>query len=351
MKSIVLHIGIPKTGSSALQVFLAQNRAAHIAQSMDYFSIGEFELGQRGKISTGNGAHIARSLFRPQAAAFRPNRDEQLAALDRQISSSSCDTGLISSELFVFADDAGLSYFRDWLSARNIVLRFVYLIRNQVPFLASSYIQQVKHHACTETCEEYILRMYKKIQHIKYPKLFERLAKIAGPTQIVCLNYDEMRAIENGIFDGFVTSLGLNSRGLGFLQHEVNVSLNVPEIKIMLLLNGLKPRMMFSDYIVENAVRRGRKTANMVRQLLSRETIGQVESYFAEGNTRFARSHFGREALFDNSRAYLDDSPNTASAEPTVSDIVETLGGLIVRLDERLAQIERGKNTSPPAKE
>src|SRR5262245_32437656 len=134
MKSLVLHVGIPKTGSSALQVCWAQNREALLSQSLDYFELGDFLLGLRGKISSGNGAHLARSFLRPQAEAHMPNREQQLATLDRKISESRCETGLLSSELFVFADDARLAEFAGWLLERDISLQFFYFIRDQVQF-------------------------------------------------------------------------------------------------------------------------------------------------------------------------------------------------------------------------
>ncbi len=339
MKSMILHIGIPKTGSSALQVFWAQNREALLAQSIDYFPIGEFALGKRGKISAGNGALIARSFLRPDSAGYKANRDEQLAALDRHISASSCDTGLLSSELFVFAENEVLSNFSDWLAMRGISLRIFYFIREQVQFLTSSYIQQVKRHACTETSEEYVLRVFEKMHHIKYSKLFERMAKIVEPAQIICRNYHDARGLE-GVYDLFLASFGLDSQGLKFVEKEVNVGLDMTEIKIMLLLNKLKPRMVFSDYIVENAVLRGRKTSDATHQLLSSETIEKLQSYFADDNTRFARSYFGRAILFDNLHSNID-TPRIADVDPSSAEIVEIFGGLLVRFDERLGELEK----------
>ncbi len=340
MKSLILHIGIPKTGSSALQVFCAQNRKALLAQSFDYFELGDFALGARGKISSGNGAHLARSLLRPQGASFKPDREQQLAALDRRIATSSCDTGMLSSEIFVFADDAALAEFSGWLAARGIALRFFYCIREQVQFLTSSYIQQVKRHACTETCEQYVLRVYEKMAHIRYSRLFERLSKFASPERILCRNYDDVRAAPRGICDAFLDALGLDPRGLKFADASVNVSLNLTEIRIMLALNQLKPRMVFSDLLVENAARRGRPSCDLTQQLLSRATLESIERYFAEDNARFARAYFGRDTLFAPR-----DAPTTAQpdpgAEPALSDVMEILGGLLVRVDERLAALER----------
>jgi hypothetical protein len=340
MKSVILHIGIPKTGSSALQVFCAQNRAALLSQGYDYFELGDFALGARGKISSGNGAHLARSFLRPQGAGYKPDRDLQLAALDRKIAASASATGLLSSEHFVFADDAALTEFSAWLSARGVSLQFFYYVRDQIQFLTSSYIQQVKRHACTETAEEYILRVYAKIAHIKYSRLFERLAKIAGPEQIICENYQDARALPHGICDTFVTALGLDARKLKFAEASVNVSLDLTEIKIMLALNQLKPRMVFSDLLVENAARRGRKGSDLTYQLLSQDTLETLEHYFADDNARFARSYFRRDKLFEPP-APPPEGQRIANAEPTLAEVMEVFGGLLVRFDERLAALER----------
>lgn len=345
MKSLVLHIGIPKTGSSALQVFCAQNRQALLSQSLDYFELGDFALGARGKISSGNGAHLARSFLRPQGASYRPDREQQLAALERKLAASSCVTGLLSSEIFVFAEDAALAEFSAWLAARGISLRFFYYIRDQIQFLTSSYIQQVKRHACTETAEQYILRVYEKIAHIKYSKLFERLAKIASPDRITCKSYDDTRDSKHGICEGFLSAFRLDAGGLKFADAGVNVSLDLNEIRIMLAVNKLKPRMVFSDLLVENATRRGRKTSDLSPQLLSAETLQRIERYFAEDNARFARTYFGRETLFEP-RDTATEVPPDKRAEVDLDEVLEIFGGLLVRFDERLAALERRLNSS-----
>lgn len=348
MKSLVLHIGIPKTGSSALQVFWAQNRQALLSQSLDYFELGDFTLGLRGKISSGNGAHLARSFLRPQAEAYMPNRDQQLATLERKISESTCETGLLSSELFVFADNAGLAEFASWLDKRDISLQFFYFIRDQIQFLASTYIQQVKRHGCTETAEQYILRTYDKIPHIKYSKLYGRLAEIVTPERITCRIYDGDTS-QHGIVDIFLSSFGLDPQGLKATDAAVNLSLDMNEIRIMLVLNKLKPRMVFSDMIVENAARRGRKTLDLADQLLSRETQDKITRYFAEDNAGFAHSYYGRDTLFE-SHAPASEVQHRPDADPALTELVEVFGGLLVRFDERIAAVEHALKSAQAAK-
>lgn len=339
MKSLVLHIGLPKTGSSALQVFCAQNRKALLAQSLDYFELGDFALGARAKISSGNGAHLARSFLRPKGAGYRADRDQQLAALGRKISASTCDTGLLSSELFVFAEDAALTEFSKWLGERGISLKFFYFIREQIQLLTSGYIQRVKRGACTENAEDYIVRAYAKIPHLKYSKLFDRLANLVGPEQIICRNYQDARPAKHGICDVFLGALGLDPKDMKFADASINVSLNMVEIKIMLALNKLEPRKIFSDLLVENAARRGRKNSDLANQLLSRATLEKIAHYFAEDNRRFACSYFGQEQLFEPG-SWAAAAPRATAEEPTFDDVVEIFGGLLVRFDERLASLE-----------
>jgi hypothetical protein len=340
MKSLVLHLGIPKTGSSALQVCWAQNREALLSQSFDYFELGDFLMGLRGKISSGNGAHLARSFLPPQAEAYLPTREQQLSQLDRKILESDCDTGVLSSELFVFADDARLAEFAGWLVERGISLKVFYFIRDQVQFLTSTYIQQVKRHACTETAEQYILRTYDKIAHIKYSKLFERLRQLVPSEDIICRNYQETRVSERGIFDIFLGSFGLDPEGLKLADFSVNLSLDMTEIKIMLALNKLKPRMVFSDMIVENAARKKREGVDLASELLSVNTVEKIESYFAEDNATFARSYFGRDALFEPSDRSTAEQQRT-NGDMGLDEVIEVFGGLLVRFDERLATMEQ----------
>ena len=58
-KILFLHIGHPKTGTSALQVFLAQNREILLQHNLDYPPIGKYEEAFEGGIAAGNGRDIS----------------------------------------------------------------------------------------------------------------------------------------------------------------------------------------------------------------------------------------------------------------------------------------------------
>jgi hypothetical protein len=340
MKSLILHIGIAKTGTSALQVFLAQNRDELLGHSLDYFNIGDFALGARGKISSGNAGHLARSLLPTQAAAHLQGRDKFLEALEAEIAASPCETGLLSSEVFATVPDESLKHLRDWLAARGIALRVYFFFRNQIAFLTSTYIQQVKRHGSTEMPEDYILRCYQNIPSLKYFTLFTRLNAIVGRANVLCDDYDAASAAPDGLYQALLKTLSLPLQGYKLPEGQVNPSLDLGEIAIMLMLNRLKPRMFFSDYLVENAARRGRSSTDLVRKLLTPRTIRTLETYFAEENAKFAQACLGRAQLYERLAA---DGGEVAflGAELSFADVVNTLGGLLVRFDERIAELER----------
>src|SRR5450631_2837417 len=104
MKTLVFHIGIPKTGSSAIQVFLARNRPALLREGVDYLNSGEFHMGVAGKISSGNGAFLARCLLPEGARAKIVPGESHLTEALEAIKASDAHTGLISSEMFVDVD-------------------------------------------------------------------------------------------------------------------------------------------------------------------------------------------------------------------------------------------------------
>ena len=86
-RQLIIHIGLPKTGSTAAQTFFARNREALLSHSIDYLPIGEFHDGEIGRIASGNGAYLARSMLpRSDGAYLRWEedrvRDALLAAID-----------------------------------------------------------------------------------------------------------------------------------------------------------------------------------------------------------------------------------------------------------------------------
>ncbi len=343
MKSLVFHIGIPKTGSAAIQVFLARNRAALLHQGIDYLNIGEFNMGVAGKISSGNGAFVARCLLPVGARAKIAPGEAHLTEALQAIKASEAHTGLISSEMFVDADQMLVADFLDTLRKLGICPRAFYFIRAQDQFLMSSYVQMVKRHQFTGDPNEYALRAMKNIAHIRYDSYYRSMCNLFGADNVIIRTFEGAQSTRDGVLHAILQALSINCAGLTFDTPEVNTGIAGPELALMLALNKFKPRMQFSDMVVQNAQLRGASRSGTIHSLLTAEAVSRIRTFFNEENRRLATSYFHREELFPTPpEIVLAPSPQAPRLDDfKASDLINFFGALIVRLDQRIAHLER----------
>ncbi len=347
MKTLVFHIGIPKTGSSAIQVFLARNRAALLREGVDYLNIGEFNMGVAGKISSGNGAYVARCLLPQSAGAKIVHGEAHLTETLEAIKASDAHTGLISSEMLVDADRQLMADFLATMRNLGIVPRVFYFIRAQDQFLMSSYVQMVKRHQFTGDPNKYALRAMKNVAHIRYDSYYRSMCDLFGADNVVVRTFEDARGAPDGLLHAMLTALSINSAGLTLGTPDVNTGISGAELRFMLALNKFKPRMRFSDMVVQNAQLRGASKSGTVHSLLTAESLSTIRAFFAEENRRLAASYFHRDELFPTmpEPAMVPPSDNPGPDDFKVSDLIDFFGALIVRMDQRIANLERAVNT------
>jgi len=337
MKALVIHAGLPKTGSTALQVFLARNHAALRRQSFDYFRLGEFKEGSAGKISSGNGFLVARSLLPPGDGSATTNPASHLAALTRAIAASPCETGILSSEYFAHADTARLTDWVTALRAAGLRVRLMYFIRDQVQALSSMYVQFVKRSHCRETPEAYVARNFRDIPFLKHASFHKGQCEIFGADNVVCQTYEAATASPGGIGASFLRAIGADPSAMQVDTETVNTGLNPAELAIMRELNKFRPHTRLSDQLIENARQAGNAFAGETYAFLPPDLVREIETFFAAENAELARTCFGRETLFP--AIPLGGAP-VEIGEFSRTDIVNVLGGLLIRYDERLAYLE-----------
>jgi hypothetical protein len=350
LKELIFHIGTPKTGTSALQVFLAKNRQVLLTKSLDYLPIGEIALGTAGKVSSGNGAFLSRSVL-PVNAPARMADDKRLAdECYEMVRKSEADRGVISSELFTYADSRAFSTLLAGLKELGVVPRCLYFIRSQPQCLASIYMQQVKRHGCTEQPESYVRRTYKNTAFLKHHSFYLKQCELFDASNVICRTYDGAVATKKGLFHAMLNALSVEPTDLDFSVDDINTSLSVRDLSIMLLLNRFSPRMRFSDAVIENAAQFGSAASGRVHNFLPLDLIDELEQYFAKENADLARDYFHRAQLFPP--ASLETARERVTVDNlSVTDVIVLFGGLLVRYDKRIASLETRlakENRQPP---
>lgn len=126
MKSIVVHAGLPKTGTSAVQAWLAANAERLQAAGVYY----PWHAVDDNQVSAGNAGYVlAPGTWSVDSALVEETMEE--------FETSGCDTLLLSSEAFM----PELESLSRALPAQT---RFVLYVRDPLEFLESDYNQRVK---------------------------------------------------------------------------------------------------------------------------------------------------------------------------------------------------------------
>ncbi|WP_298637090.1 hypothetical protein [uncultured Umboniibacter sp.] len=182
-KELILHIGMSKTGTTALQKKLLKNREALIDDGICYVKTG---LGS-------GGAH------HPFAKAMNgKNVDQLFSELHDEISRSSCSKFIVSSELLERRRSTA------WLtlvkSLPNTSIRVCVYLRPQDDVITSMYNELVKKHACSLPFSEYILNAG-RLNLLNYQEYLSNLEGIFGQENLIV-----RPAVSNALVDGDITA-------------------------------------------------------------------------------------------------------------------------------------------------
>ena len=135
-KTLFIHIGRPKAGSSAIQHFLWMNKALLMEQGCYYP-----EAGQRHRAS-----HGLSSTLLPKFSGENKFANLSAKSLYRQLieeidEQETADRVVISTENFYFVDPRKVKQFLK----EKFNVKIICYVRNQADVLMSSYVQELKH--------------------------------------------------------------------------------------------------------------------------------------------------------------------------------------------------------------
>jgi len=339
MKELWIHLGMPKTGSSALQVFFAQKADMLKKEGIDYIELSDFGDAKKGQISSGNGALLARSLLPNTHEAHYSDTEGLYSKLFNMVKKSKSEKILISSEFFAVIPVKQYEKLLSDMLNIEVQLKVIFYVRRQDQFLMSSYMQRVKRHGLTATPDEYVLENYKKIYFLKYfgyTRLFE---DAVGHENLFPRIFELTKDHPQGIVGHFMESV------LGYVPNwlepvaSVNISPSPAELKFMLAANKFAPRIFFSDYLNMDSISSGRSTHQIKHSLISSHIVEEVTEYFDDQNKKFFNQYLKGEKFpdFDTSSNDSDFSNYKVSA----GDVLEIVVGFLVRFDRRITEMER----------
>ncbi|MCC4288865.1 hypothetical protein [Vreelandella aquamarina] len=234
--NLILHIGHGKTGSSALQSFLALNSDILKKYNIDYPPHASFQNAKKGFISSGN---------LPLVDNFW---DEYI---NKKALSSTADSLLFSNESLIHK----ILSHPEKIEALNekYKLILVMYVRNPLDHIFSSYGQQVKRHGQTLSMSEWVDN-YQVLD--KVSEVIRVSEKYNINLQLI--NYSTIDKIEESFFSSVFPNQYINFFAEAKLPETktINRSLSRVEYEIQREFNrhlGSKSAAFVSDYLVNNA--------------------------------------------------------------------------------------------------
>ncbi|MDE4099381.1 hypothetical protein [Phaeobacter gallaeciensis] len=339
MKKIILHCGMPKTGSSALQVQLAQSRDTLVEHGYDYLPMGDFKEARQGRITSGNGAGLARAYLNPEHPASLASRRGELTQKFKDAITASDHHVILSSEFFSAAPRLLLGKLVAELSDLG-EMHLVFFVREQLNALASNYIQQVKRHLLCQFPDEFFGKWDGYKIPMMYHSYFTQLTGHAPEARISAKPYELSRQHPAGLMGLFLEMIG-TSVPTDALPSDtsINLSPSPQEIRLMIEINKHRPRMQFSDMLVESSHMAGRAQIHSHHAILPPAFVREVSAFFQAENEAFFRDFAHSENIYWNAwneEDFIDLRQVTFDA----TSVIDILSGLLVRLDQRLAKLE-----------
>ena len=330
--TIVLHIGVSKTGSSAIQYALAMHREALSRRGLHYAVEGAEELVEKRLITSGNGAHLTRRL-NPRRGS---SRESEALDFDRAYVSPDQAISLVSSEGLSSADPELLQRFKDEVIGGREV-RIIAFVRDVYGHAVASWMQRIKRHGYTGRLEAFCAKSYDNKQH----QALRTYEAVFGRDRISVLHYD---SVQDGVFHAFMGALGIEAADLA-APPKVNRSLTRAEVEVLIACNHIHKGMQglsarISDHLIYKHPDRRAHGFGSARAaaILSERFQGEVD--------------WINQAYFDGRPVLTTGRPvETPGEEPGPEEIwadaVEALGRRLISVEAHNRTLQATVDTIP----
>lgn len=321
--TIFLHIGTGKTGTTTIQTFLENNRAALAARGlMVPGSLGRqnhrrLTLHALNDDIVDNLRRAKRMQTPERVAHFRGKLEGDFAA-EVATWPRGANAVMTSEQLTRLRRPGELERLKQFLAAASTDIRVIVYLRRQDDYFASEYSQLIKGGMSLPFSIHNPINM----PVYSYVDLVRLWGRAFGDENIIVRPFEREQLRGGDLLGDFMSIVGIDD--LTGLQPVVdqNLSLDAQTVEFLRLSNDRFPRWVDG--------RTNRERLKLVRQLesistgpklrLSGEEAGRLLERFAAGNAEVARRYLGREdgRLFERPAAAQEGTSPSLSVEQAV---------------------------------
>lgn len=296
MKTIYLHIGRGKTGTTSIQSMMGQC-IEHLK------SLGVHYIQTDGG-SAGHGHQaFAKSLITAMPAYMTPVPDAEMVQERtlQEMNASRFGTLVLSSENFPLADPAHIKAFLDQLQYPRTV-KVILFARSQDELLESEYNQMVKLKNVSSSVMTYFETEFEGADFLREA---DRWANVFGEENLICEVFDGSK---NNVVQQFLSCLGLPENAFNGVvasktANDDNRSLGLKALTALRLLNEINLNNREHIYA---QITRSFQNIDLPPLLLTTEQARWVRSRFSESNEQFSRKYLKKSGGSLSGRRYSD---------------------------------------------
>lgn len=284
-----LHIGWPKTGTSTLQIFFAQNMERLKAAGCSYPELFDLSAAKRGDYGQGNAYSLVYQYLPDKSLTNCTLPEFFFEDLGHHLSYSNGNI-LLSTEWFTLLEPSVLSELNTMFGVYNYRVKVISYLRRQDRFLDSSYTQGVKMGRELRTPDEFAYVL-------DYRPCLNKFASVFGDSNIIVRCYEKKQFYGGDIFSDFLNVLGVTD-DTAFTKPSSRKNSSPPPEVINLCrearIAGLPQESVRIIYRNANSILPGRKVT-----WISPRKRNEILKKCATQNQEIAKKYLDRRVLFD----------------------------------------------------
>ena len=294
LKTVYLHIGASKTGTSALQYFLLKNRDLLYSKGVNY---PEHSLGI-DQFSSGNAKWIYDCLKRNDISKIKRQIEDTFNA--------SHSVAILSSEYIYELGEEYIVKLKEILT--HIDTKIIIYLRRQDDWLMSAYQQQIKMWSLKSPIDDWFTKEHKRGRY--WYKQVRLWAHLFGKENVTVRPYEAQQFVGGSIFSDFLNILGFGlNDGFEVPQKRVNVAYRTDALETMRLLNILPLKTVNSSHLrilLQRYSEHFGKEGDWSYTLFSPAKRLQIAKLYDQENQAIAREYLGRP----DGRLFYDPFPD-----------------------------------------
>lgn len=288
MARVFIHIGIGKTGTSAIQSLLAKNDSLLISLGLYYPKIGLIDLAHHGLAPLG------------EKVPTLATRTLYLELLN-EMSSMNGKSIVISSEHFCFMQESFVEAVAEFFHGHDV--KIIFYVREQAGLIKSSYLQKVKMgYSRQDTLGEFFDA---HAESFDFNKRISAWSKYFGNSNIIVRGYMlGAERIDSRV--DFLTSIGLTRERISHIishfpgEKLINKSFSFELCRLVNMIDQIGPakdkrKEIMSEIERISGLLDSSKYANGFDECLA----NKITSYYAASNKKFALDYNFPDILRD----------------------------------------------------